>query len=474
VKIFFHLNFIKGVMRMMKKGSRIAIIALLCICGAMGAAVAEEEDAGAASGRGGVKLSGFWSIETGMLNHYWFLGSEILHQDLLRGFFNFGVSKQLTPNLVIHANAEGKLYYNTFDRNYIRTVESFALPMTYYSFYFDRMDAVYSFGGDTATAKIQFTLGYFPFKYNPDARDLGEYLYRSNAYPAVLFNNFDFSATRVAGLKISSNLFDALHQDLLFTMQTDRPPFFDLNVGYIATFNLGRVLELGAGGMYQSLIAANSDLTQPKDPSNSYIKNAIRDNAGNIVTGDTGFYTYAGLKLMGRLSFDPKRLFLPSDEDLGIFGKEDLKLFAEAAILGLQNYPAGQNNIYGYDTLKNKMPIMFGFNVPAFNLLDVLSAQFEWYGCRYPNNYEYRQEVIFFPEPINHAPSIDDHNYAFVDNWKWALYARKNFKSGCFVVGQVARDHIRNETALITALDYEESLRTVKSWFWEIKVGYRF
>ena len=87
---------------------------------------------------------------------------------------------------------------------------------------------------------------------------------------------------------------------------------------------------------------------------------------------------------MGRLTIDPKH----NDDNLacriiadvlyGIIpreliglipvkylGPEDFNLYTEAAILGLENYPANDsinstnsnhNNIWGYDTLKNKIP----------------------------------------------------------------------------------------------------------------------
>ena len=452
---------------MMKKGSLIAIFALLCVWGATGVVGAEERDS-ARTGAGPLTLQGFWSIETGQMNNYGFLQNQILHQDLLKTYFNFGISKQLTPNLRINASAEGKMYYNTFDKQYIFGVESFVLPTTYYSFYFDQMDAVYTFG-DNAAPPLQLTLGYFPFKYNPDVRDLGEYLYRSGTYPACLYNNFDYAQARLAGLKVSSNLLGVLHQDLLLTMETDNPPFFDLNAGYVASCDVAPFLQLGAGAMYHSLVPARSDLTSPKDfPNNGYWKNGV--------VGDTAYYTYAGLKLMGRFSIDPKGLI----GDLGILGKEDLKIYGEGAILGVKNYPGDTsraNNPYGYDSLLHKIPVMIGFNIPTFKILDVLSAEAEWYGCTYPNNNEFKGEQEPYPDPINPTvgtSKLSDYNYAVSDNWKWAVYAKKSFNCGAYVVGQVARDHIRNETPISSTVDREEALRTPKAWFWELKVGYRF
>jgi hypothetical protein len=466
---------------MRKIGSHIIITALLCFGGAIGAAGTDGSDT-AGTGAGPLRLSGFWSIETGQMANYMFLSHQIAHQDLLRTYFNFGISKQLTPNLKINAFAEGKLYYDTFDKQYIGGVESFNIPGMWYSFYFDQMDAVYTFG-DAAAPPLQLTLGYFPFKYNPDARDLGEYLYRSGTYPAFIINNFDYAQARLAGLKVTSNLFGMLHQDLLLTMETDYPPFFDLNAGYIVSCDFAKILQLGAGGMYQSLIPANSNLTTPRDENNNgYLLNPVYNDTTGTYSGTIAYYTYAGLKLMARFSFDPKRLFNTSTDDFGILGQEDLKIYGEGAILGVENYPASKistnPNPWGYDTLLHKIPLMAGFNIPAFKLLDVLTAEVEWYGCTYPNNDQYKGEQEPFPVPVspsaNSGVGVSAFNYAVTDNWKWAVYAKKSFKCGAYLVGQVARDHIRNETPLMSTVDREEALRALQAWFWEIKVGYQF
>jgi len=457
----------------MKFGSRIAVVTLMCFGGALQAVGAEETGPAAPP-----HLSGFWSIETGQMVDYWLVGKNILRQPLLRTYFNVGLSKQLSERLEIHASIEGKMYYNTFDKRYNYGVESFILPTMYYAFYFDRMEAVYSFG-DIASPYLQFTVGYFPFNYNPDVRDLGGYLYRSGTYPAFLIGDFDYTQARLAGVRVSSNLFGALHQDLLLTLETEKVPYFDLNAGYIVSYDAGKFLQIGAGAMYHSLWPANSEYTSPHDYSNQYLKNAVRDTNG-VWSGDIAYYTYAGLKLMSRFSFDPKRIFNPSTDDFGIFGSEDLKLYGEGAILGVADYPASAGssvNSYGYDTLMHKMPLMFGFNFPAFKVLDVLSAEFEWYGCTYPNCYEYKNESPIIPVPVRPdivGSPIEANNYAVGDNWKWAVYAKKNFKSGVYLVGQVARDHIRNETPIASSIDREEALRTNQAWFWEIKAGYRF
>jgi hypothetical protein len=484
---------------MMNYTYRIAVIALICFFGALQTASAEDgesktsqQTAGAenrdATGTG-LRFVGFASTEFGQMVNYWILGDNEQRQNLLRTYVNFGVSKQATERLQVQASVEAKIYYNTFDQGGIGGHEGFFLPTMLYTFYIDRVYATYSLG-DIKSPFLQFTLGYFPYKYNPDVRDLGEYLYRSGTYPAYIINNFDYPQARLIGLKLGSDLFGMLHQDLLLTTTSERPPFFDLNLGYVASVNIGGFLNIGVGGMYQSLWPASDSLTSPHNVSNVYLKNAVLQADGSY-TGDTAYYTYAGLKLMARLSFDPKRIFIPSDGELGVFGNEDLKLYGEIAILGVKDYPQSvfispNPNKWGYDTLSHKMPIMLGFNIPTFKVCDVLALEVEWYGCTYPLNYEYKDEgPIIPPVPVTPEQESDaitptggaglgEHNFVSLDNWKWALYAKKSFKNGLYVVGQVACDHIRNETTISQSVDEEDALRTNRSWWWGLKVGYNF
>ncbi|HUI92953.1 MAG TPA: hypothetical protein VLX68_11960 [Chitinivibrionales bacterium] len=479
---------------MMKHRLYFAVIAgIICLGALLQAASAGETDTTAnpvSSGLNalGLHFSGFSSSEFGQLEWPHMLSDSCAHQDVMRTYVNFGFNKQLGDRFQIQAAIEGKLYYNTFPQNEKGGVEGFFLPSMYYAFYFDRAFSNF-YLGDAESPYLQFTLGYFPFKYNPDARDLGEYLYRSGCYPAVLFNQFDFALARLLGLKISSDLGPSLfhtHLDLILNASTDMPPFFDLNLGGIATFDMAKIFNLGVGAMYQSLVPANDGLTSPHTEtigtglaSNGNAYDVVLDSNGGVASAK--YYTAAGLKLMGRFSFDPKRFFGSPDHFLFI-GNEGLKLFGEAAILGVQSYPSSQDNPYGYDTLIHKVPIMLGINLPSFDfgsfsIFDVLSLQFEYYDCKYPNNYQYKDQSLWQPVPVPQGVAYTTEpfsNYAHDDNLKWAVYAKKTFKNGLFAVAQVACDHIRNESPVNNFYDSEEVLRTKLSWWMVLKLGLLF
>jgi len=417
-----------------------------------------------------MKISGYWNIQTGQFVDYYLLNSSVSRQWLLRSFLNLGAAGHPTNRLEVHANAEIKMWYNTYAKQYIDWEAQWDIPVQYFNVYIDRMEAAYSFG-DIEKPFLTIGFGYFPFKYNPDVKDLGEYLFRSGAYPAWLINDFDFPKARVAGLRLSSILFNSLHQDLLLTGETDMPPFWDLNAAWIGDYDLlaAKTFHIGLGAMYRSLMPVDNKLTTPKVFQNEYLTN-VDTLADSTVQGDTGHYTFSGAKIMARFSLDPKRVFMRNG-DFGIFGDEDCKLYGEAAILGVVPYPSSTANPYGYDTLLQKMPIMLGFNVPAFKVLDALSVEVEYYQCPYANSFQTQARFLY---PLPDQGTLGSLNYRTGDNVRWSVYARRSLKNGLVFVAQVARDHVRNESFFKQGIDREQALRDNRGLMWMVKAGYCF
>ena len=79
-----------------------------------------------------------------------------------------------------------------------------------------RADFIYSHGEG-----FNLDVGYFPIKYNDNARNLGEYLFRSGTYPQYLTANFDFAAARVTGLNAFGMLFGNFNYKALLTINTE-------------------------------------------------------------------------------------------------------------------------------------------------------------------------------------------------------------------------------------------------------------
>lgn len=218
---------------------------------------------------------------------------------------------------------------------------------------------------DSFTAEF----GYFPFKYNPQSTDLGEYLFRSGTYPGWLVTGFEQSIDRpkLAGAHLS-HVFGStiqLKQDLIVNTELEMYPYHDINVTYIATPLLGRIANFGFGVQLARLIAVDPPKTTIGKDSRYHnkAKPLYEPRIGYIDTtsNDTILYTFRGAKLMGRFSVDFREIFGGEDNDF--LGKEDLKLYGEAALLGVKNYPGWYNNPL------ERIPMMAGFNWPTNQLV---------------------------------------------------------------------------------------------------------
>src|SRR5690606_12542225 len=236
----------------------------------------------------------------------------------------------------------------------------------------------------------------------------------------------------------------------------------------VTSFAVAKGVELGAGAQCYHCISVKPSWTSPKikpgeNPTNYGLGNGyVIENPNfdpnqpvtEIVAGNprylidtTRFYTFQGVKLMARGSFDPKA-YLP----LSMFGPQDLKVYGEVALLGVKNYP------FYYEKAVERMPVMFGINLPTragnVKVLDVLSFQMEYYGSRFPNTTRTLDgERIGMPVPavydtdgrIKDDPNLYDPNSSSVtrDNWKWSVNATKEIVRGFNVIAQVANDHMR-------------------------------
>jgi hypothetical protein len=315
--------------------------------------------------------------------------------------------------------------------------------------------------------------GLFPFKYNPQVQDLGEYLFRSGIYPAVLYSGFEMAdKVKLCGLHLSYvwNAFGRIKQDVFFTNELEQYPMHDFNLAYIATYSPGRPVEIGAGVCFAHLLTLDERKTTPWTDT---IINSVADRPSMYKwlayvdpnTGDTVPYTFRGIKAMARITIDPV-WFLRSSP---LLGKEDLKLYGEGAILGVKNYPGWYKNI------NERMPVMFGCNVPTFKLLDILSIEGEYCASRYWNSpyfvWNRRAPIPFTGNTQNvdlntWEPKNDDH-------WKWSLYASRKINTMVRFSAQVASDHLSE--MLYTgpppsAMGYREVVPRTQDWYYMMRM----
>jgi len=377
---------------------------------------------------------------------------------------------------------------------------------------------------------LKISAGMFPFKYNPDAGNLGEYLFRSNPYPNYLMTGgyaiIDNAGAYLQGANAEFRT-GGFTFNLLAITETSMPPLYDLSLAALAKYTAGNGwLEVGAGIEGKRLIPVRPSRTEPQQAKNAYFQKAgvwytgntneyrgrmdfaaahqqtedsaryraildsvtywtTTDSTANPATGamvpyvhpDYQYYTAAGTILMGRFSLDPKRWFAWEENGgasrPGILGREDLKFYGEAALLGWKDYPVF------YASKADRIPVMLGFNLPAFGWLDLFAIQVESFRSPYINSTE-RVATVGMPQPF--LPRGADSSYsrnayydaAGKDDLSWSLLLKKEILPGVTLYSQVARDHLRMvslNTWFGPALESDENLATSKDWYWMCRIG---
>ena len=221
--------------------------------------------------------------------------------------------------------------------------------------------------GDPEIKPFSLTLGFFPYKYNPEVKNLGEYLFRSMAYPNYLRTVFDEPYQRILGLKLSSLLLGGrLRQDLIISNEWDINPTQDFSVAYVAGYSIGKILDIGLGGQAYHLISVSKRYTDPEDITyngKGWYWATEQDSINDIKS----YYSFRGIKLMGRFTVKPlasvPEIKLPIAGKL--FGPQDLNFYAEANVLGLKNYKTHSPDNEYYNKLSERIPVTFGINAPT-------------------------------------------------------------------------------------------------------------
>ena len=317
---------------------------------------------------------------------------------------------------------------------------------------------IYSFGEDLKTPPLRIALGYFPFKYNLQATNMGEYLfsYRTGAYAPYIINDFDNCKSRLWGLRVSSAFFGGLRQDLLLTsemsvgnttsMTTDfgttaNTAVGDYSLSYLVGYTFTNIFDIGAGISLNRLLSI--------DPSQTNSGDTVYDKNGDKVP-----LTWKSTRLMARFTIDPKQFL--SEDFLNLLGKEDGKLYAETAILGTKNYGTVYNDIY------KRWPFMAGINVPAFKTLDFLSLEMEYFG--------WTGNLSILQTPL---PDLTQDEFSGQQMFRWSLFAQKTVVKGFCIKGLVGKDHFRTVDAGGSVTN-EELLRGIGNWHYNLRFMYQF
>lgn len=471
-----------------------------------------------------LKLSGYSFWQFGQIVKGDNSGKPIEHQWTNGALLGFTIEANPIERLKLVLSPEFKLNYPfPEDFNHPETVRPFGLA------YINNACGILTFLGDPEKPILELATGMFTYKYNPDVRHLGEFLFRTGTYPMYILTDFDFAKTRLVGLRLTTNPIDNLHADVLLTSEAFIYPLYDFSLSGIIDYKLFDAIDIGGGIDFARLIPVVKSKTSPKftkedKPAgyNQYIKtNGI----------DTGYYSFKATKIMGRLSIDIKHFFGSPK----FFGDEDLKLYGEIMLEDpFKNFDARSmtdstgRDTTGYPAIYNepgrRMPMMIGLNLPthqftsycilpgvlAFALegknqyrlkkmfsfetaglitgfaswlldkylgsntrLDLISFELEYFPSMLPNEYG---SVVNQLSPI---PTISGGVGAYNPNdyndgaWRWSIYAKKSLVKGLSITGMASFDHLRT-TYWNGATQFFSCMNKKGQWHWDAKIGYSF
>jgi len=411
-----------------------------------------------------VKQSGFLGLEGGEImkgiqnGQTSTTGQEITKSWQERMLFNYGNELSLSERLRLFVTIECQMSYN-YPYNQWAIWET---HQPQFSFYPDRAEAVYSLG-DNESPYLQLGFGYFPFKTDPDAKNLGDYLFRTGTYPVYVINTFNRPYARLLGVRASSTLLNDLHQDILLTSSNLLPPLVDFSLSYLVSYSaLNKIINVGAGVSFAHLFPVDNSITTPQNQASAYLD--AHDSVQH--------YTFAATKPMVRFAIDPKPL-IPWDG----FGKDDFRLYGEVCITGLENYnnydvavDTSAGGIGNYYANRNDRTLyMLGFNVPTCKVLDVLSGELEWFPNRYPNSglYLFGQNSQPLPVPSLFPSGGQGHVYPLY----WSVYAKKTIVDKFSLILQFARDHMRPISNNLQYQYTEDVLERKGDWWWAFRLN---
>lgn len=425
-----------------------------------------------------------------------------------RVYMHIGFTAQVNQRTKLYFIGESQTRYAYFQsKDYLDNDRGF------YYFYPHWTEISYSFG-DIENPWLKIGGGVFPFKYNPDVTDLGEFLFRTGSYPPTMMNTFDFPMARITGFRASSvtsplsyflgnsTVIDSLNLYGIMNTESQIFPLQDFGLAFVGDYTLFHSITLGGGVFFSHLFSVNDDYTTPKNNFNMVIDTA---------TGDSVYLTFKATKLMGRVTLDPKpllKLFIPMD----IFGENDLKVYSEAAVLSLKDYP-----VY-YSELFRRIPRMVGFNYPTHQFasycllpgiiayclvpdemvkvsalgaggllmgvgswlldrylgtntrLDLIAGELEYYGWNYANSYSDYLFQNLIPRPDDIKPGFN-----YKDNvWKWSIYGKRRIGNHFSITGQIAYDHMRLEQNMyVQSIMYNgDAMQKRGDWAWICKMAY--
>ena len=147
-----------------------------------------------------VALNFVGDVDIGQLVRYQWRGIDLDHAWLQRTKICLSGSTKINDKTSIAFGIQGLSWYETYDKF---SNNPFVIPDQYYTFIIDHSELIYSLN-----RHLSIDFGVINYKYDPEVRNLGEYLFRSGCYPGFLIGDFDYPEARMTGILLHNTLFD--------------------------------------------------------------------------------------------------------------------------------------------------------------------------------------------------------------------------------------------------------------------------
>ncbi len=384
-------------------------------------------------------------------------GHAVSHYGQNNGFAHIGVISNPTPWFTAKTALEMStfltLQYGSMDKSSYYEVYNADIPSAEGIFHWSNL-------GPTVSSFL-LESGLFQYTNNAETKDLGNYLYRTQAYPAYIETQLDYPVANLEGARAQVGFFnDKLRIEALANCDYIYLPWHDWNFGFTATYNPSDVLSLMYGICFDHALDMNGNAQ------------AFPDSLDKL---------YQATKEDATLIFDPKPLVGGLKN---ICGSEDFKIYGEAAVLGQKSYQYYPNDLsiprpyYWCGLPLQNMPMMAGFNIPSFSKLlsgytwDVLSVEVEWWKYPYPNDWlgYAATNGTFNAEPMDYQGDMS--GYGYPNQVKWSVYLDKSIQK--FEIKLMAmNDHDIYKT--FSPQDQncsEQFMRTHGDWQWYVELRY--
>jgi hypothetical protein len=295
----------------------------------------------------------------------------------------------------------------------------------------------------------QFKAGVYDFKYNPDSKDLGEYLLRCTSYPTIIENMqgkdlFAPSFARVMGIEYGLE-YEYFRTKAGFFLEQFHIPINDANLAFFASAG-PKTSEVGLGVAVPRVLrfGDRSDVAPLEPMYEKYIDN--KDLGKNEVK----------LSLRGRL-------------DLASFLslKEPFTLYAEGALLGLKN------DTTFYKNTADRMPVMVGVDIPTFGILSGFSLEVE----RFKTPYMERKYLKKVSDGLSHSvlPALDNYDELPTKTppaYRWSAQLERSLNQWFAVNVRLTNNHMRLLSWDEDYVNGEPFNKTASDWLCLVRLEY--